>query len=1065
MKGIVSWFAANSVAANLLMFIALVGGTVSFMTMERELFPTVDVNGATVSIAWPGASPEDVEDQLVSRIEEAVADIDGIKRMTSTAREGNGFVNIRGETDTDMDKLLDEVERRVDQINNLPQAAFQPQIQRWEAKQPFFGMVVYGDVDARTLKRVAEQVRDEIAKLPGGQLAQVDGILDEEVSIEVTEESLRRYGLTFGEIANAVRRTSVNSSGGQVRTDVGTVGIQTRNQADTAEEFENIIISQTIDGGIVRVRDVANVVDGFIDADLAATYDGVRTAFIFVDPPEQMDIVNYTQGFKDYIERSKETLPEAIGIDILWDDSVAFNDRMNSITSAALIGSILVLIVLILFLRPVVAFWVTVGIITAFAGGTFLLPLFGVSFNFLSLFAVLLVIGVIVDDAIVVGENIHKEVETGRSHGLEAAREGTHAVMKPVIFGVLTTIIAFLPWALISGETRSFTEQISFVVIAALLFSLIESLLILPAHLSHMKPQTYTGFSGKFVRLQRNVADSLIWFANKFYKPLLEFALRFRYATMTFFLILFAFATKLVGDGYVPLRFFPEIESDLVQVTIELPEGTPFTRTLQVRDQLEDGVELAAIELDERYPEVEGGFIRGRSVVASDRRVRAWIGLVPPEERPETASTKIAAEAMREQVGRIPDAEEVNFNFTFNDNDTRVSFALNHPDLETLQAATADVRAQLSTYGSLYDISDNLSAAADEIRIDMRPGAEALGVTLAEVSNQVRQAYFGEEAQRLARDGEDARVMVRLSKDDRESLDSLNNLRIRTADGMEIPLAQVANLSFAPGINRIQRRDRVRSARVFAEVQGDVGGQVMADMTENYWPEFEQRFPTVTRGSDGGFQEQQEFFQELMILGLGALIAMYTLLAIAFKSYWQPILLMTAIPFAFAGAVFGHLAFGVPMAMFSIFGIGAAAGVVINDNLVLVDYVNKRREQGHGAVQALVDAGVSRFRPILLTSVTTFVGVLPLIAERSINAQFLRPMVISLGCAVLFALFISLLMVPAMYAVGTEIGRFFGWAWNGRPYRSIGESYDGTLSDDVDDHGTPETFGSAQPAE
>lgn len=1048
MKGIVSWFAANTVAANLLMLVAFIGGTISFNSMERELFPMVQINGASVSVVWQGASPEDVEDQLVSRIEEAIADVDGIKRIFSTAREGLGSVNIRGETDIDMDELIEEVERRVAQINNFPTAAFQPQVQRWEQRQPFFGMTVHGDVDARTLKRAAEQVRDDIAALPGGQLAEVDAILDEEVSIEVTEESLRRYGLTFSDIAAAVRQSSINSSGGQVRTDVGTVGIQTRQQADTAEEFGAIIISQTVDGGIIRVSDVATVIDGFIDEDLSATYDGERTAFVMVNPPNQMDIVSFTEGFRKYIEDSAETLPPGISIDLLFDDSEAFADRMNTITGSAMIGACLVLVILILFLRPIVAFWVTIGIITAFAGGTFLLPFFGVSFNFLSLFAVLLVIGVIVDDAIVVGENIHKEVETGRHTGLEAARVGTHAVMKPVIFGVLTTIIAFLPWALISGPTRSFTEQISFVVIAALLFSLIESLLILPAHLSHMKPQSYDGVTGKITRLQRRIADSLIWFANNLYKPVLELAIRLRYATVVFFFVLFYLATQLVSFGYVPLRFFPEIESDLVQVTIELPEGTPFSRTEQVRDQIEFGIKEAGVQLDDRFPGIEGGFIRGRSIVASDRRVRAWITLVPPEERPENASTKEAAELMREQVGAIPDAEDINFNFTFNDNDTRISFALNHPELTVLQAATLDVRTQLAKYDTLFDISDNLSAAAEEIRIELQPGAAALNLTLADVSNQVRQAYFGEEAQRLARDGEDARVMVRLSRADREDLDSLRNMRIRTQDGREIPLAQVAELSFAPGINRIQRRDRTRSARVFAEVIGDTRGQIMEDMSENYWPGFAERFPSVTRQRAGGFQDEQEFFAELFLLAGGALFGMYILLAIAFKSYFQPLLLMTAIPFAYAGAVFGHLAFGVPMAMFSIFGIGAAAGVVINDNLVLVDLVNKRREAGAGAVQALIDAGVSRFRPILLTSITTFVGILPLLAERSINAQFLRPMVVSLGCAVLFALFVSLIMVPALYAVGTEIGRVFRWAFRGREYRSIGETYDGVVFDD-----------------
>ncbi|MEO1405695.1 MAG: efflux RND transporter permease subunit, partial [Pseudomonadota bacterium] len=517
MNGIVAWFARNAVAANLIMIVAFVGGTLSFLNMEREFFPTTLVNGAGVSIVWEGASPQDVEDQLISRIEEAVADVDGLKRITSASTEGGGDVFIEAETSYDMSIFMDEVERRIDRINNFPDAAFRPQVRQLEAQNWFFGMAVHGNVDARTLKRAAEKVRDDIALLPGGQRAVVDAVLDEEVSIEVTEENLRRYSLTFTDVANAVRGSSINSSGGQVRTPVGNVSIQTRELADTAEDFGDIIISQTVTGGTVRVRDVATVIDGFVDADLEATYDGEPTAFVFIIQPSVMDIVEFTTGFREYIENSDEVLPEAISIDVLWDDSVPFNDRMDTITSSALIGATLVLIVLLLFLRPVVAFWVTVGIITAFAGGTMLLPFFGVTFNLLSLFAVLLVIGVIVDDAIIIGENIHKEVETGRNVGLKAATVGAQSVMKPVIFGVLTTIIAFLPWAFLSGPEKNFTEQISYVVMAALVFSLIECLLILPAHLAHMKPQSYSGFSGKLVRFQRRIADSLLWVASNFY--------------------------------------------------------------------------------------------------------------------------------------------------------------------------------------------------------------------------------------------------------------------------------------------------------------------------------------------------------------------------------------------------------------------------------------------------------------------------------------------------------------------------------------------------------------------
>jgi multidrug efflux pump subunit AcrB len=444
--------------------------------------------------------------------------------------------------------------------------------------------------------------------------------------------------------------------------------------------------------------------------------------------------------------------------------------------------------------------------------------------------------------------------------------------------------------------------------------------------------------------------------------------------------------------------------------------------------------------------------IENASIVATSGRIQAWVGLVQPEDRPETLTTKSITEVLRSEVGPIQDAEEVKFDFTQNEEDSGVRFSLNNENLDRLREASDYIQAHLATYAAIYDIGDNLSSSADEIQLSLRPGAEALGITLADVSNQVRQAYYGDQAMRLPRDGEDVRVMVRLPEDTRRNLDSLDDLRVRTPDGREIPITQVAELQYAPGINRIRRRNRTRSVTVFAEVMGDGGrNRIIEDMNINFWPDFEKRFPDISRDFAGGFEDEQAFLGEVQRFMLMAIGAMYILLAIAFRSYAQPLLLMTALPFAFTGAVFGHLILGIPMAMFSLFGIAAAAGVVINDNLVLVDFVNRRREEGVGAVQALIDGGVSRFRPILLTSVTTFVGILPLIAERSVQAQFLKPMVISLGWAVAFALFVSLLLVPSLYAVGTEVGRIFRWSWGGRPYRSIGETYSGSVTEEGDD--------------
>ena len=1056
MSGIVAWFARNAVAANLLMIVAFVGGIFGYTRMEQEMFPVVNITGASVSVAWNGASPQDVEEQIVTRIEEAVADLNGLDRITSIASEGFGVVNIKGRDDVDMEIFVKDVERRVNQINNMPQAAFQPQIQRWEQRNRFIGFAIHGEVDPRTLKRVADNVRDEFAKLPGGELAELNGTLDEQVSIEVSEQALRRFGLSFSDVANAIRQSSLNSSGGRIESSTGDVNITARQLADTAEQFNKIIIRQTTDEGTVYVSDVANVIDGFVSDKLKATFNNEPTAFVMIPSPDDMDIIAYTDGFKDFVKRANDPanglLPEAVKIDILWDDSEGFKARMDLITQSALSGAVLVMLVLILFLRPMVALWVTVGIITAFAGGIMLLPYFGVSWNILSTFAVLLVIGVIVDDAIVVGENIHREVESGRREGLDAAIVGTQLVLKPIIFGVLTTIIAFLPWAFITGPTRMFTQQITFVVVAALLFSIVECMLILPSHLSHMKKQEFDGPGGRFLKLQRRIADSLLWFANNLYKPVLELAVRFRYATVAFFFSLFALAIQMQSLGIVPFQFMPEIEADLIQVNIEMPEGTPYERLLQVRDQLQAGIDSLKVETRKEYPELKDGLVVQASVVAAGRNVQAWVGLAPPEVRPITVRSKDISERLRDMVGDIQDAQEIGFDFTFNEDDTGVRFALNHPNLARLREAAAEVKAHLANYSSAYDIGDNLSSSAEEIRITMKPGAETLGITLNDVSRQLRQAYYGEEVQRLPRDGEDVRVMVRLPLSARSDLDSLNNLKMRTSDGREIPVTQVADFEYAPGINRIIRRNRTRSVSVYAEIKGEGGrGQVMSAMEKDFWPDFEKHFPDVQRGEAGGFEEEQKFFAEIGRLVVIAIGTMYILLAVAFRSYSQPLLLMMALPFAYCGAIFGLAIFNTPMAMFAFFGIAAAAGVVINDNLVLIDYVNRRRDEGAGAIQALVDAGVSRFRPILLTSVTTFVGILPLLAVRSVQAQFLKPMIVSLACAVAFAIFVSLLMVPALYAVGVEIGRIFRWTWGGKPFRQIGETYSGEVTVDEDE--------------
>ncbi len=1056
-RGILAWWAKNSVAANLLMIIALIGGVVGFASMQRENNPAAVFPGASINVSWPGASPQEVEEQIIVRIEEALSDLDGVDELTAAAREGSGSVWVSGLPTMDASEFVNEIKLRVDGINNLPRDAFRPQVNRWQNSDQIAGFALHGEIPRRDLQRIAREIRNEIAStIPDVSLVDMMGVLSEEVSIEVSEEAMRRYGVSFSDISRAISTASMNTSAGSVRSDVGDVRITARELADTAQDFESIIIRQTPGGGVVRVGDVATVSDGLSDFNLNATFNGEQMVIIAIRSTGNSDIIDVSNALKAYAAEKNQELPSTVQLSEWWDGADQFNSQLTVIGSSALIGLALVLGILVLFLRPIVAFWVTIGIATAFAGAFMVLPLIGVTLNFLSLFAFLIVIGVVVDDAIIVGENIHARVERGEQ-GLTAAVVGAQMVAKPVIFAVITTMMAFAPWMLLTGPTVQFTAQISLVVVAALAFSLIEALLILPAHLSHIKPQKPHGIFGPFVRFQAMLANSLVAFARHVYAPILTFAIKQRYMTFLAFIGMFVIAIVLMSTGRVGFSFMPQIESDLIRVNIQLAEGTPWSRTEDIRSRLDE----AELQVQEEYREEFPGeidMISSRSTLATDGSVRAWINIAPPEIRPGRTPTADVAQRIRDALGPIPDAEEIRFDATINDNGPAIQFAINHPDLDVLRAASAELREYLATYETAYDIVDNLQSSADELQLTLRPDAQALGLTLADVTRQVRQAFYGEEVQRLPRGGEDVRVMVRYPREARNSLDAVNNVRIRTADGREVPLASVAEASFAPGINRINRRERQRTVRVSAELSDrDAAQTIREDLEENFFPEWRERYPGISTGAIGEAQGQQEFMEEIMGLQLIMFGLMYVLLAVAFRSYFEPIVIMTAIPFAFAGAVFGHALLGVNLALFSFFGMGAAAGIVINDNLVLVDFVNRLRERGVGAMQALVDAGVQRFRPILLTTVTTFIGVLPMIAERSTSAQFLKPMVISLGFAVVFALFLTLLLVPSLYAIGVDFRRLIISLWTGKWQPMIGSTYSGHESGDEGvDVGHPE---------
>jgi len=1017
MNTIITWWADNKVAANLLMIIILIGGLVSFFTIEKEMEPYVEFPGARVSVTWLGASPQDIEEQIVVRLEEALSQVKGIDRLWAVAAEGNGRVIVVGKQDIDGAAFMQDIKQRVDSINGFPSAAEPAVVSRFENRSEIIRVAVSGEVDERLLKRTAEKVRREIALLPYVPAVDLFGVRGEEVSIEVSEIALNSYGLTLDEVATAIRATSVNSSSGTVRTDLGNVQLRTRNLADTREEFESIIIRQTSDGAVIRVSDVAKVIDGFEQVNLMATVNGEHTILVQVMSGPNMDIVKMAEAVKGYIKTAADDLPAGISMTLWNDNSEVYAGRMDTISSNFAMGLVLVFITLILFLRFSIAFWVSVGIAVAFAGGLAFLPMNGISFNMISTFAFLLVLGVIVDDAIIVGEAIHAKTEEGET-GLEAAVNGTKMVIKPVIFAVLTTMIFFAPWMFLSGPTKEFTRAISLVVILALTFSLIESLLILPAHLAHLKP---VNPKNPLTRLQTRLADSLVWVAHNWYRPLMIFALRRRYLTAATFIGAMLLSIGLLTNGIVKTSFMPESESDQISITVDLPEGTPYSRTLQVLEKIQVA-EKALVEEINQSTAGEGKLIENWYTRSRDNQVLALVKLVPPETRSLTA--KETADRLRALIGEVPDAEKIEVNYKDNNNDPAIQYVLNSNNLDALTQAADELMVKLRSYEGVFNVINDSESSADEVRFELKPGAEALGITSAIVARQVRQGFFGEEVQRLPRDGEDVRVYVRYPRSDRESLDFLSQIRIRTNDGREVPLAAVADLRFDKGVSQILRRERQRAVIVSAEVLPERINEIRDTLKEDFFEDFDLRHPDITRGNIGRAQGEAEFFVELLRLGGIALIVAYFLIAVAFRSYGEPLLiLLAAMPFCFTGAIVGHLLMGQPLSLMSYLGISAAAGVAVNDNLVLLDYVHKLRDKGMDGAQALIEAGTKRFRPILLTSLTTFVGLVPLMMERSIQAQWLIPIGIALAFGVLFALFVTLFFVPALYGIGADVKR------------------------------------------
>jgi multidrug efflux pump subunit AcrB len=1050
MNKAIEWFAANHVVANLLMAFIIAAGILTVPAITKEVFPEFDLDIINVSVRYLGAAPEEVEEGVCIKVEEAVQDLEGIKRLQSTASEGIGTVTIELESGADSRELLNDVKARVDAIETFPEETEKPVISELTNRRQVIDLAVHGHIDEASLKALGDRVRDELTAIKG--ISQVDLVAARpyEISIEVSEEALRRHNITFSYVANAVRRSSLDMPGGSIRTSGGEILLRTKGQAYRGHEFESIVLLTRPDGTRLMLGDVARVVDGFAETDQSARFSGEPAVGLRIYRVGDQNALEIAAMVKEYVVDAQSRMPAGVTLTPWNDFSRILQSRLDLMIKSARNGYILVFIILALFLKLRLAWWVSLGIPISFLGALWLLPTLDVTINMISLFAFIVVLGIVVDDAIIIGENIYQKHEKGVT-GYEGSSRGAKEVAVPVIFGVLTTIAAFSPLLLVAGTMGKIMKVIPVIVIATLVFSLVESLFILPAHLSHVRHKQGKSRIGQWwSRLQGGFSDRLTWFIDRVYKPSLDLGLRFRYATIAFAVATLLITAGIVGAGWIKFIFFPKVESDFVSAALEMPPGTSVEQT----EAAIQAIEASALALQAEF-DGDGDEIRtvkfiftaiGDQPLSARRSARGHgaaaggyaasnlgevvMELAPSEDRDVTSAE--IARRWRDSTPPIPDVVSLAFSATIFSPGEPINVQLTGLNIDNLQAAAERLKRELPKYAGVFDIADSYRVGKQEIKLKVKPVAETFGVTQADLARQVRQAFYGEEAQRIQRGRDDVRIMVRYPESQRRSLGDLENMRIRTPTGGEVPFSVVAEAEPGRGYASIRRIDRQRTINVTADVDAKLGNaaEVLADLGVNAMPGILADYPGVSYTFEGEQREQAETLSGLKRGFLFALLAIYALMAIPFKSYIQPLIVMSVIPFGIVGAIWGHLIMGMDLTILSMFGVVALAGVVVNDSIVLVHYVNARRAEGMPLEQAVRVAGVARFRAILLTSLTTFAGLTPLLLERSVQAKFMVPMAVSLGFGVVFATFITLMIVPVSYMIQEDVkklaARIFG---------------------------------------
>ncbi|MCF8111942.1 MAG: efflux RND transporter permease subunit [Desulfobacteraceae bacterium] len=1029
MKSVIGWFAENHVAANLLMFIILVAGTVIALGIKLEIFPETELDKVRISVAYPGASPSEVEEGIVRRIEENVAGVEGIERIDSVAREGVGSITVEAMKGWDIKRLLDDVKSEVDRITTLPEEAEEPEVREVTRRVQVISVGFYGDVPEKSLKHLVQKAKDDLTGIEGITQVEFAAVRASEIHVEIPEKNLRKYGLTLRAVADAVSRSSLDLPAGSVEAQEGEVLIRAKGMRYYAGEFRDIPVITRPDGTAVVLDEIAELKEGFEDVDMAARFQGKPAAIINVYRVADQSALDVAKKVRDYVEQARAGLPHGVDMDYYQDMSVILKSRIQLLTKNMFYGLILVSLLLGLFLNARLAFWVTLGIPVSFAFGLMLLPHYGVSLNMISLFAFIMVLGIVVDDAIIVGENVFRRQEEGLGR-LTASVEGSLQVGRPVIFSVLTTMVAFAPLLFVGGSMGKLMGDIPVVVILVLLGSLVESLLILPCHLARSRA------SGRRQK-PKLMTRVLGWIVAKPYRRGVEFLLRWRYAAVASAMALLFIIFGLYAAGKIQYTFFPKVEGDVLQCMITMPSGTPIQRTEEVVEYVEKSAEKMLSQQDEKRPadappllehtaSVIGMQLGGHGGVGDSggHLAHVFVQLLEAEER--GISSRFLNDKWRREVGEIPDAESLVFSSEIHSAGSPVEVHLSMDEHDLLLDAADELKAELERFSGVYDIADSFLPGKMEMQLDLKPEAAQLGLKLDDLARQVRSAFYGAEALRFQRDKDEVKVLVRYPGNERRSLGNVEQMRIRTPEGYEVPFSRVAEVRMERGYASIERARRQRVIKVTADVNEDItnANDVRSYLVEKILPQMESKYPGLRYKIEGEGQEQKQVLGDVGKGFIIALFCIYALLAVPFRSFSQPFVVMFAIPFGMVGAVLGHMLLGYNITVMSLLGMVGLAGVVVNDSLVLVYRINElRRGEGLGINEAVAEGGKLRFRAVLLTSLTTFGGLTPMMLEKSLQARFLIPMAISLGFGILFATLVTLLMVPCGYVILEDIHR------------------------------------------